>query len=85
MLFSDVWSENAALFKRLMKIQSNPPMLYYGLMLNFAYMYFSNTLYTQLNGFYHFPYRKIFHISFTIFLHPYVMFMNAINVVIILL
>ena len=28
-LFSDVWSENAALFKRLMKIQSNPPILYY--------------------------------------------------------
>ena len=29
-LFSDVWSENAALFKRLMKIHSNPPILYYG-------------------------------------------------------
>ena len=25
-LFSDVWIENAALFKRLMKIHSNPPM-----------------------------------------------------------
>ena len=30
MLFSDVWSENAALFKALVKIHSNPPMLYYG-------------------------------------------------------
>ena len=31
MLFSDVWSEDAALFKRLMKIHSNPPiLLYYG-------------------------------------------------------
>ena len=29
-LFSDVWSENAALFKRLMKNHSNPPILYYG-------------------------------------------------------
>ena len=27
---SDVWSENAALFERLMKIHSNPPILYYG-------------------------------------------------------
>ena len=26
-LFSDVWSENPALFKRLMKIHSNPPIL----------------------------------------------------------
>ena len=25
---SDVWSENAALFERLMEIQSNPPILY---------------------------------------------------------
>ena len=30
MLFSDVWSENAALFERLMEIHSNPPILYYG-------------------------------------------------------
>ena len=29
-LFYDVWSENAGLFKRLMKIHSNPPILYYG-------------------------------------------------------
>ena len=29
-LFSDVWSENAALSKRLMKIHSNPPILNYG-------------------------------------------------------
>ena len=28
--FSDVWSENAALFERLMEIHSNPPKLYYG-------------------------------------------------------
>ena len=27
MLFSDVWNENAALFERLMKIHSNPPIL----------------------------------------------------------
>ena len=31
-LFSDVWSKNAALFKRLMKIHSNPPILHYGFM-----------------------------------------------------
>ena len=30
MLFSDVWSENAALFERLMEINSNPPILHYG-------------------------------------------------------
>ena len=30
MLFSDVWSENAARFERLMEIHSNPPILYYG-------------------------------------------------------
>ena len=30
MLFSDVWSENATLFERLMEIHSNPPILYYG-------------------------------------------------------
>ena len=29
-LFSDVWSEIAALFKRLIKIHSNPPIVYYG-------------------------------------------------------
>ena len=29
-MFSDVWSENAALFERLMEIHSNPPILYYG-------------------------------------------------------
>ena len=29
-MFSDVWSENAALFERLMEIYSNPPILYYG-------------------------------------------------------
>ena len=28
-MFSGVWSENAALFERLMKIHSNPPILYY--------------------------------------------------------
>ena len=26
-VFSDVWSENAALFERLMEINSNPPIL----------------------------------------------------------
>ena len=30
MLFSDDWSENVALFERLMEIYSNPPILYYG-------------------------------------------------------
>ena len=25
-MFSDVWSENAALFERLMEIHSNPPI-----------------------------------------------------------
>ena len=29
MLFSHVWSENAALFKRLMELHSNAPILYY--------------------------------------------------------
>ena len=29
-MFSEVWSENAALFERLIVIQSNPPILYYG-------------------------------------------------------
>ena len=28
MLVSDVWSENAARFKRLMEINSDPPILY---------------------------------------------------------
>ena len=30
MLFSHVWSENGALFERLMEIYSNPPTLYFG-------------------------------------------------------
>ena len=29
-MFFDVWSENAALFERLMEIYSNSPILYYG-------------------------------------------------------
>ena len=29
-MFSDVWSENAALFERLMEIYTNPPIIYYG-------------------------------------------------------
>ena len=29
-MFSDVWSENAAQFERLMEMNSNPPILYYG-------------------------------------------------------
>ena len=30
-----VWSENAALFERLMETHSNPPILYYGFNINF--------------------------------------------------
>ena len=30
MLFSDVWSENAALVERMMEFHSNLPKLYYG-------------------------------------------------------
>ena len=33
-LFSDIWSENAALFERLLEIHSNPPILYYGFNFN---------------------------------------------------
>ena len=29
-MFSNVWSENTALFERLMEIHSNSPKLYYG-------------------------------------------------------
>ena len=29
-MFSNVWSENTALFERLMEIHSNSPILYYG-------------------------------------------------------
>ena len=29
-MFSNVWSENTALFERLMEIHSNAPKLYYG-------------------------------------------------------
>ena len=29
-MFSDVWSENAALIKRLMKVHSYQPILYFG-------------------------------------------------------
>ena len=36
MLFSDVWSETAALLNRLMKIHSNPPILYMYYDLNIA-------------------------------------------------
>ena len=35
-MFSDVWNENTALFERLMEIHSNPPILYYGLIVNFV-------------------------------------------------
>ena len=28
-MFSDVWNKNAALFFRLMKIHSNPPIIHY--------------------------------------------------------
>ena len=40
-MFSNVWSENTALFERLMEIHSNSPKLYYGF--NFVFeisMYF---------------------------------------------
>ena len=33
-LMSGLWSENAALFKRLMNIHSNLPILYYGFNFN---------------------------------------------------
>ena len=36
-LFSDVWSENAALFKRFLKIHANLPILYYVMALNFVF------------------------------------------------
>ena len=35
-MFSNVWSENTALFKRLMEIHSNSPKLYYGFNLQYA-------------------------------------------------
>ena len=42
-MFSDVWNENAAIFKRLVKIHSNPPILYYGINRNeLYYMFFSH-------------------------------------------
>ena len=36
-LFSNVWSENTALFERLMEIHSNSPKLYYGFKENLNY------------------------------------------------
>ena len=49
--FEDVFclecSENAALFKRLMKIDSNPPILYYGLKLNLYQAQSARWLQTQ--------------------------------------
>ena len=41
MLFSDVWSENAALFERLMEFHSNPPILYYGINWDFFHILYS--------------------------------------------
>ena len=41
-LFSNVWSENTALFERLMEIHSNSPKLYYGF--NFKPCYNFNKL-----------------------------------------
>ena len=32
MLFSDVWSKNSAVFKKIMEIHSNPPLLFVALM-----------------------------------------------------
>ena len=40
-LFSDVRSETAALFKRLIKTHLNPPILYYGFKLNIELFLFS--------------------------------------------
>ena len=42
-MFSDVWSENVALFKRWLKIHSNPPVLYYGFNMFFHTMGFTTT------------------------------------------
>ena len=41
-LFFDVWSENAALFERIMKIHSNPPILYYGFKDSLVTLYLAN-------------------------------------------
>ena len=38
-LFSDVWSENAALFKRFMKIHQNPRILYFGFKIDECYIH----------------------------------------------
>ena len=39
-LFSNVWSENTALFERLMEIHSNSPKLYYGFKSYFPVIFF---------------------------------------------
>ena len=51
-LFSDVWSENVALFNRLMKIHSNPPILYGWFKVKptiyvYMYMYAVHTVYNR--------------------------------------
>ena len=35
-MLSDVWGENAALFERLMEIDSNPPILYYSFKIQYT-------------------------------------------------
>ena len=42
-LFPDVWSENAALLKRLLKSYSNPPILYYGFNISLLYQEFETS------------------------------------------
>ena len=46
--FSDVWSENAALTKRLMKINSNLPILYYGFKFILQKKYYQNMIFSNL-------------------------------------
>ena len=50
-MFSNVWSENTALFERLMEIHSNAPKLYYGFKSRFAFSPISTTSKMALNRF----------------------------------
>ena len=50
-LFSNVWSENTALFERLMEIHSNSPKLYYGFNMTVEKKYGLSWINTkQVNG-----------------------------------
>ena len=42
-LFSNVWSENTALFERLMEIHFNSPKLYYGFNTEYHSLFVSKT------------------------------------------